>query len=563
MFDTFMGMAGARNWAPTDDRWYTSNGGVRTQAGVDVSEESAMRFVTVYACVAKRAKSVAALPVTVVEKVSPTERKPIDHPLGELLSGRANKDATGMTIRETLMANLDLWGDAYCECIWSNGGTIQGLIPLMSREVKPKRDPDKNLIFEHRPPQGPPRILMPEDVWHIPGLSFNGVTGLSPIAYNREAIGLGVAASTMAASFFGNGAWAGGIVKRDPEKPGSGLGKLSEAQGQAMLAGLEDKLRGPDKAFGIALLREGMSYEQLVSIPLADAQFVQVRGLNRIEICGIFDVPPSMIHDLENGTFNNTEQQGLMWVRDSILPTTIRFETSAKARFFPDEPLYLRHNLVGLLRGDFKTQMEGFAIGRQWGIFSANDCLELLDRNPVPGGDERLTPLNMRIMGESMPTITAAPPTDRQKDEYGNEDETEARLESWVPVVADIGRRIATREIKAVENSYRKRVVKDDNPDSFKLWIDKFYTEHADYFRQTITPAIEGFTMANGLSVITRPRDLAEIYAGVEYDTLHAMLEQLAGVPALIETWKQSKAQAIANGLLDVFTKALQGENNG
>ena len=69
--------------------------------------------------------------------------------------------------------------------------------------------------------------------------------------------------------------------------------------------------------------------------------------------------------------------------------------------------------------------------------------------------------------------------------------------------------------------------------------------------------------MANGLSVITRPRDLAEIYAGVEYDTLHAMLEQLAGVPALIETWKQSKAQAIANGLLDVFTKALQGENNG
>ncbi len=559
MFDILMGMARAQNWAPTDDRWYTSIGGVRTQAGVDVSEESAMRFVTVYACVAKRAKSVAALPVSIVEKVSPTERRPIDHPLGELLSGRANQDATGMTVREALMANLDLWGNAYAECIWSGDRrTIKGLIPLMSRDVTPKWDPDKNLIFEHRPPQGPPRILMPDDVWHVPGLSFNGITGLSPIAYNREAIGLGVAASTMAASFFGNGAWAGGIVKRDPEKPGSGLGKLSETQGQAMVAGLEEKLRGPDKSFGIALLREGMTYEQLVSIPLADAQFVQVRGLTRIEICGIFDVPLSMIHDLENGTFNNTEQQGLMWVRDSILPTTIRFETSAKARFFPDEPLYLRHNLAGLLRGDFKSQMDGFAIGRQWGIFSANDCLELLDRNPVPGGDERLTPLNMRIMGEPMPTITAAPPTDRQKDEYGNEDETEAKLESWVPLLADIGRRIATREIKAVENSYRKRVVKDDNPESFKLWLDKFYGEHVDYFCKTITPAVEGFTKgASGLSTVVRPHELAETYASVEYDTLNAMLEQPAGVPALIEQWKQNKAQAIADGLLDVFRKSL------
>ena len=563
MLDTLMGITRTQGWDPTDDRWYGPIGGIRTQAGVDVSEDIAMRFVTIYACVAKRAKTVAALPVSVVKRVSDTERQRVDHPLADLLSGQANEDATGLTVRETMMANLDLWGNAYAECIWSNNGrAINGLVPLMSRDVTPKRTESGKLVFEHRPPHGPQRIVQPEDMWHVPGLSFNGVIGLSPIAYNREAIGLGIAASTMAASFFGNGAWAGGIVKRDPEKVGSGIGKLSQVAAEALVAGLEEKLRGPDKAFGIALLREGMTYEQLVSIPLADAQFVQVRGLTRIEICGIFDVPPSMIHDLENGTFNNTEQQGLIWVRDSILPTTVRFEVSAKARFFPDEPLYLRHNLAGLLRGDFKSQMEGFAIGRQWGIFSADDCLELLDRNPVPGGDERLTPLNYRIMGEPTPMVTPAIPSPPQ-DEYDNQKDSEATVALFGPIVAEIGKRVAAIEVKTIEHNYQKFVVQKQDGAAFGAWLEKFYAKHEGYFRELITPAFESFAKAVGLPPLAMiPAGLAKQYADNDYDTIHAMLEQPAGVPSLLKQWKEHKARTIADGLLNVFKKSLLREES-
>ena len=559
MLDTFMGLrsGGWVNRDPSDDYWYMQRG-PKTQAGVNVSEDSAMAYVTVYACVAKRAKTIATLPITVVEKTAPKTRQPIEHPLGELLSGWANPESTGLTVRETMMANLDLWGNAYVECKFDNDRrTLLSLIPLMSRDITPTRNEDGDLVYKHEPIGGEHRVLPAGDVWHIPGLSFNGITGLSPIGYNRETIGLGVAAGTMAASFFGNGAWAGGILKRDPEKQIGGKPMTPEA-GASLVASLEEKLRGPDKAFGIALLREGMTYEQLVSIPLVDAQFIELRKLQRIDICGIFDVPPSKIHDLENGTFNNVEQEDIGWVKDAILPASIRIEVSAKAKFFPDQPLFLRHNMAGLLRGDFKSQMEGFAIGRQWGIFSINDCLELLDRNPIEDGNDHLTPLNMGIVGQQVPLLLTAP-AEPEKTKAGV-NHAVLPLDVIASPVSDAGRRIAIKEIKAVEASYKRRVLNDGDFEPFTSWLDKFYTSHVAYFRDTITPLVEAFEKASGLMVVPDATAMAETYAGIQYETIHAMLEQPGGVPALIEKWKDDKAQAIAAGLLQAFDQIVKGQ---
>jgi HK97 family phage portal protein len=560
MFDTILGMAtDPVPRAPTDDFWYTGIG-TSTRSGVNVSEETAMAFVTVYSIVAKQAKTMATLPLDVVEKRG-AERIPTDHWLEDLLTGQANPEATGMTVRETLWANLELWGNAYAEIVWSSDRLeAMEIIPLQTRYVTVGRGGDDKLSYKYAEPGKDTRYLPASHVWHIPGLSFNGITGLSPIGYNREAVGLGIATATFGSSFFKNGTWAGGWVERDPDAT-PGVGELSRENGLKLVASIEDKLKGAEKAFSVFLLREGMKYHQTTTMPLKDAQFIELRRYNRVDLCGIWDMPPSLIHDLTDGTFNNTEEQGRMWVRDSLRPRAVRFEASAKARFFPNEPLHLRHNMNGLLRGAFKDQMEAFATGRQWGIFNVNECRELLELNPVPGGEERLTPLNMVALGAERLDVVTLPKENEQA--LLAVDSAEETLALFPPIAADCGTRIANREIRAVESSYRKRVVKEEDVEGFKAWVDKFYTEQVTHFRDAVAPMVKMFQTAANHSAVVDAAGMAEAYANAEYDTVLAMLEQPGGVPTLIEKWKEQKAQSIAEGLLGVFRKSLGGSDDG
>ena len=97
---------------PSDDYWYEPRG-IETVAGEDIDEDTALSITTVFACVAKIAKTEASLPISVVERTGPNERKPVDHPLAELLTTAANEETTGLTARETSAANRELWGGSH------------------------------------------------------------------------------------------------------------------------------------------------------------------------------------------------------------------------------------------------------------------------------------------------------------------------------------------------------------------------------------------------------------------------------------------------------------------
>lgn len=562
MLDTLMGMAPASassSWDPLDDRWY-GNVVRPTNSGIEVSEESAMTFTTVYACVAKIARTVATLPISVVDTSKPNERHPVDHEIATIFNGRANDEATGLTVRETIIANLALWGMGYAEVISSNDRqTVKALIPLMSRDMTPKRTSAGSLYYEHNPQDGEKRNLSPANVLAIPGLSLNGVTGLSPIGYNREAIGLGQAATMFGGSFFKNGAWAGGFIQRDPDKDTGA--KLSREGGEQMLDDMTRRLQGADKAFGIALLREGMTFKQVVSMPMKDAQFVEIRKLQDRDVYRIFDMPPVMMQDMEFGTYSNTEQQDLAFAKHTILPWVIRVEAAIKAHFFPDEPLALKHNMAGLMRGDVQARYGAYATARQWGWLSINDIRQLEDMNPIEHGDEYLTPLNMAVVGEPRPDMTPAgnePPADNGKVE----DRSVAIADAFVPLAKDAAARIAAKETKALENAFKRRA-KDGAVESFSKWLDKFYGEHVAFVCGCLEPVVRSFETAAGYSVTPDAHAMAETHASVQYDMIRAMLDTPTDIPEMITTWKSSLPQAIADGLLDTFRKSIQGENDG
>jgi len=233
-------------------------------------------------------------------------------------------------------------------------------------------------------------ILRRDEILHIPGLGFDGLIGYSPIAMAKNAIGMSLATEEYGASFFANGANPGGVL----EHPGviKDIQRVKDSWNSAY--------QGSGNAHRIAVLEEGMKF-QAIGIPPEQAQFLETRKFQINEIARIFRIPPHMVGDLEKSSFSNIEQQSLEFVKYTLNPWVVRWEQSLQqSLLLPSEKnsIFIKFNVDGLLRGDYQSRMNGYAVGRQNGWLSANDIRELEDMNRIPaeeGGDLYLVNGNM------------------------------------------------------------------------------------------------------------------------------------------------------------------------
>ena len=367
-------------------------------AGKRVNERSAMQMTAVYSCVRILAEAVAGLPLHLYHyKEDGGKEKAIDHPLYLLLHDEPNPEMSSFVFRETLMTQLLLWGNAYAQIIRNGKGEVIALYPLMPDRMTVNRDSNGQLYYEYTVSmddaptvKGSLVRLHPSDVLHIPGLGFDGLVGYSPIAMAKNAIGMAIACEEYGAKFFANGAAPGGVL----EHPGT----LKDPQ--RIRESWQSTYGGTSNAHRIAVLEEGMKYTP-IGISPEQAQFLETRKFQINEIARIFRVPPHMVGDLEKSSFSNIEQQSLEFVKYTLDPWVIRWEQSIMRTLLSQEEkaqYFVKFNLEGLLRGDYQSRMNGYAIGRQNGWMSANDIRELenLDRIPAKeGGDLYLINGNM------------------------------------------------------------------------------------------------------------------------------------------------------------------------
>ena len=171
------------------------------------------------------------------------------------------------------------------------------------------------------------------------------------------------------ATFFSNGAAPGAVLEhpgvlKDPEKV-----RRSWTQ----------TFGGSSNANKIAVLEEGMKYTP-ISISPNEAQFLETRKFQVDEIARIFRIPPHMIGDLDRSTFSNIEQQSLEFVKYTLDPWVTRWEQSMNRRLIKESDkgkCFFKFNVDGLLRGDYQSRMNGYAVGIQNGFLSVNDVREL------------------------------------------------------------------------------------------------------------------------------------------------------------------------------------------
>ena len=364
-----------------------------TTSGKAVTERSAMQMTAVYSCVRILSEAVAGLPLHLYKYTdSGGKAMAHDHPLYHLLHDEPNPEMSSFVFRETLMTHLLLWGNAYAQIIRNGKGEVVALYPLMPNRMEVNRDKNGKLYYLYSTQsddaptmKGSTVYLDPSEVLHIPGLGFDGLVGYSPIAMAKNAIGMAIACEEYGAKFFANGAAPGGVL----EHPST--------------------IKDPQR------VRESWQ-----------STFGGSGKFQINEIARIFRVPPHMVGDLEKSSFSNIEQQSLEFVKYTLDPWVIRWEQSIQRSLLSKDEkavYFVKFNLEGLLRGDYQSRMNGYAIGRQNGWMSANDIRELenLDRIPAKdGGDLYL------INGNMLPLQNAGAfaniNTDNGKEEKSDEE---------------------------------------------------------------------------------------------------------------------------------------------
>ncbi|MBI9042916.1 MAG: phage portal protein [Anaerolineaceae bacterium] len=482
--------------------------------GLTVTPERALQITAVYAAVRILAEGLASLPLPVYKRL-PNGGKERDgeHSLYKVLHDQANEAMTAFQFKETMMGHLCLWGNAYAEIQFDGGGHVRGLWPLRPDETEIRWVNGKLFYVTTLPKKfGHKRIaLSSERVFHLRGLSMDGIQGMSPIKMERNALGLAAATEEYGSRFFGNGAKPGGVLEHPQH--------LSDEAHNRVKGSWEEMHQGLENSHRVAILEEGMQYKQ-VGIPPEDAQFLETRKFQVSEIARIFRVPPHMLADLERATFSNIEQQSQDFLIFTLQPWLVRWEQELKKDLFTQaerKTHFAEFLVAGLLRGDTLARYQSYAVARQNGWLSANDVRKLENMNPVKGGDVYLVPLNMvpaeqagemrgndpsfvGTLHSPSPSLRTPPLPPPLEKERGMVEFTEQRavgtrrrvMVSYRGILQDAAGRVIRREVHdllaGARRNFKQRTYED-----FANWMDDFFEDHQGFVIKQMRGAIQSY----------------------------------------------------------------------
>jgi len=363
-------------------------GGERSAAGFSVTPETSMRVSAVYACVRLLAGALASLPVSIYKETD-KGRESISPDLWWLLNEQPCPAWTAAAFWEWIMMSILLRGDGFAE-ILRKGAGIAGFKPLHPDFVAVSRVGDFLVYTVTDEVTGAVRALHQDDILHFPGFGFNGLRSMSVIQWAAfQSIGVALATDTQAGKMFANGA--------SPKHAILASGKMTPDAIENLKREYATKQAGADAAGKPLVLTEGLTVKEM-SLSAVDAQLLESRKFQVIDIARAFGVPPHMIGAQETTTSWGTgvEQMTIGFLKFSLNPYVTRNRQELNRKLFRRASPFVEHKLEALLAGDSKAEGEymrqavGGSQGPGW--MTINEVRKVKNMPPIIGGDALYDP---------------------------------------------------------------------------------------------------------------------------------------------------------------------------
>ncbi len=366
--------------------------GQANDSGVRVTEKTAFSNPAVFRAIALLTGTCASLPLLTYTRGT---RDPVAVPLLD----EPNPAMTSYEFWELVYLHRYTFGNSYSLKVRDGANRVRELWPLPPGSTKAfavaKSDANPaGRLFEVAKVGGGTDVLSPNEVMHIKGLSLDGVTGMSPIRLHAQGIGMSMAAEKYGAKLFSSGQLMAGILQSDA--------RIDETKADELAARWRAKVSGLQRAHDIVVLGSGAKF-QPIAMPNTDAQFLESRKFQVIEVARMFGIPPHLLMDVERSTSWGTgiEQQQIGLVNFTLKADLTRAEQRVTREVTP-AGVEAKYKIRDLQRGDAAARSLYYQMMRNTGAFSAND---ILGEEDLPGigaaGDTRLEPMNMQAVGSS------------------------------------------------------------------------------------------------------------------------------------------------------------------
>lgn len=357
-------------------------------AGVSVTDKTALQVSTVLACVKTIADGCATPDLHVFrEKKDGSREKATNIPEYRLLSARPNEWQTSFEWRRQMTLHAALTGAALSLKSRGGNGRVQELIPVMPGRWDVRRISRYEVRYRCWDDFGLIGEFQPEDVFVLQGVQWDWVNSMNAVYLARQAIGLAIATERSQTAMHENGMRPSGAY--------SVTGTLNEEQHKRLTAWLKSK-SGVDRT-GAPLVLDRDAKWQSTAMSGVDAQHVETRRLQIEEICRGYGVFPIMVgHADKTSTFASSEAFFAAHVKHTLAPWHKAWTQRLDEMLLDGAgPLFAEFDTRYLMAGSMKDRAAWAQTMASMGIYTRNEIRDEEGKDPLPGLDEPLTPLNM------------------------------------------------------------------------------------------------------------------------------------------------------------------------
>lgn len=370
-------------------------GGTAVEAGVPVTPETSLQMSAVFRATTLVSSLAASMPMVPYKLGT-------KNPTTSAILANPHPDLTPFELWQLSYGHRCLWGNSYMQKVRNRAGQLTWLYPIQPSNVrvgraKPIEANPSGKVFEVTTKDGT-LPYTPNEILHIPGFGYDGLTGVSRVRLAAQGIGTAIAAERYSGKLFGSGNLMSGVLQTEQ--------RLENHQAEAIQKRWKAKHAGLDHAHDTVVLDSGAKFQAL-TMPSKDAEMLASRQFGVLEIGRFWGVPPFLMMETEKSTSWGTglEQQATGFVTFDLHPQWLVPTEQRVTRDVAAANTEVRYDMTSLLRGDSAARAAFYNVMRQVGAFNADDIREREDMPPIADGKGQsyLQPVNMQPLGTPSP----------------------------------------------------------------------------------------------------------------------------------------------------------------